>query len=400
MRLPFLFVCLFFTAECAVFSSDVVNQLSTRREKLAFYQKFHPVLKSLGRHRISPYIFDRSCLNVYRTNDYLFGECTLPPNCSEPSIVKLDKTFYGQETVVCHSSSRKDKSSEFEFFNISFTPRPVALREPITLYGKVFTQLKNMKPVSFFEWYYIVKSDDNRFGIVPRICDELFHHSSRLPKTVRIEHRGDDVCFVELAHDSLQCDPILFPSLPVLFTVHDFPIEFDGVPFSQGSFASTNNKVMGADAYSTNNLTRTPRVIDKVGGSYMVTYDALDYSGPLFIVRSHGYLPTDKPYCFHLAAHYTSPLSNILSNVSKFFRNELGYLLEFLKEIAADLAFILFKIISEIFDIIMSFVPYNSHFYSALFVCSFTYLMLRDLVISLAVLVAVYCVKIYSDSSI
>lgn len=400
MRYYTLFVSLFFTAECAVFSSDVVNQLSTRREKNAFYQKIHPELKSLGRFRVSPYTFDRSCLKVYRTNDYLFSDCTLPSNCSEPAVLKLDRTFYGQETVVCHSSSHVDRSSEFEFFNVSFVPRPVALREPISLYGKVFTQLKNMKPVSFFEWYYIVKSNDNRFGIVPRICDELFRQSTRLPKNVRIEHHDNDVCFVELSHQSLHCDPILFPSLPVLFAIHDFPIEFDGVPFSQGSYASTNNKVMGADAYSSRNLTRSPYVIDKVGGSYMVTYDAPDYSGPRFVVRSHGYLPTDKPYCFPLTTHYTSPLSNILSNVSKFIRKELGYLLEFLKEIAGEIALILFRVLSEVLNILMSLVPYNSHFYSAVFVSFVTYLLLRDLFISLAVLIAVYSLKIYSDSFI
>nr|UUG74164.1 MAG: hypothetical protein [Manglie virus] len=392
----FVFALFIVSVDAAVFSSDVVNQFHSSREKNAFYQKLAPHITPIGHFHVTPYTFDRECLSVYRTNDWFFSQCTLPPNCTSPSIVKLDRTFYGQETVICHSDVHKD-SARFEFYNMSFVPKPLALRRPIRLGDKEFTVLKNLEPVSFFEWFFLVRSDDNRFGIVPRICDELFRNSSRLPKNVRVDQRGDEFCFIEVSHDSYSCVPTLFPSVMTLLMVHDFPVQFDGVPFSQGSYAATNNKVIGADQYLANNHTSKPYIVDKVGGSYMVTYDPQDYSGPKFVVRNYGYVPIETPYCYDLLTHYSSPLGSILSRISRFFREELTFLLQFLKEIAADLALLLFKIVSELFEILMSIVPYNSHFYTAAFVCIFTYFLIRDVLISAVVLFSVYSFKIYMN---
>lgn len=394
-----IIVFLVSSAESAVFTSSIVNQFRTSREKLAFYQKLVPHVTSLGHFHATPYVFDRECLSVYRTNDWLFSRCSLPLNCTDPSVVKLERSFFGQETVVCHSDMHQT-STLYEFYNMTFTPKSLALREPLHLYNKDFTVLKNLAPVSFFEWFYLVRSDDNRFGIVPRICDQLFRSSSRLPKNVRVRHADDEFCFIEINHESYACTPTLYSSVAALLMIHDFPVEFDGVPFSQGSYSSTNNKVMGADQYLANNVASKVYVVDKVGGSYMVTYDSQDSPGPRFIVRSHGYVPTEVPYCFDLATHYSSPLNSVIAHVTKFFREALVYLLQFLKDIAADLALILFRIVSELFEILMSIVPYNSHFYTAGLVCLFTYFLLRDLLISSIVFFCVYSLKIYTDSLI
>nr|AQM55318.1 hypothetical protein 2 [Ngewotan negevirus]AQM55323.1 hypothetical protein 2 [Ngewotan negevirus] len=396
---PLIAILLISGAESAVFSRTIVDQFRTSREKHAFYQKLMPRITPVGHFHVTPYAFDRECLSVYRTNDWFFSQCTLPANCTNPSVVKLERTFFGQETVVCHSDTHHS-SVTYEFYNMTFVPQSLALREPLRLYNKEFTVLKNLVPVSFFEWFFLVRSDDNRFGIVPRICDELFRNSTRLPKNVHVRREGNEFCFVEVSHDSYTCTPKLYPNVATLMMVHDFPVDFDDVPFSQGSYASTNNKAMGADQYLANNVASKVYVVDKVGGSYMVTYDPQDYSGPRFIVRSHGHVPTEKPFCFDLATHYASPIHSIFAHVTKFFHEALVYLLQFLKEIAADLALVLFKVISELFEILMSIVPYNSHFYTAGLVCLFTYFLLRDLLISSVVFFCVYSFKIYTDSLI
>lgn len=384
----------------AVFKNDVLNQFPSSRQKNAFYQKLVPFLEPLGEFEIAPYAFNPECLSVYRTNDWFYSQCALPSNCSEPSVIKLERSFFGQETVICHSDLKHSRKDVYEFFTPKFVPKNLTLRDPISILGNDFNHLTNLTPVSFFEWFYIVKSADGRYGLLPRICDETHRNSTHLPKNVHLEHNGDRVCLIETSYTTHSCVPKLYNNIFTLLQLYDFPIEFDGVPFSQGSFSLTNNKVIGADSYITNSVGKTPIVVDKVGGSYMLTYESFDSNQPFYIVRNLRHLPTENHQCFNLLSHYSSPLTSILHHISTFIRKELSYLVEILKQLAGELALILFKIVSELFEIFMSLIPYNSEFYTSLFVMTLTYFNTRDIPISCVVFVGVYVFKIYMTSFI
>lgn len=397
----FGFACVLSLAHSAVFVSDLANRMRSTRERLALYQKLLPHMTKVGRYELTPFQFDRDCLAVYRTNDWLFSQCDLPKNCTSPKVVKLERTFFGSEIVICHSQKTHSEVGEFDFFNFNFVKKPLSLREPIFIDDKEFTVLNNLTPVSFFEWFYLVRSDNGLYGLVPKICGESLRNSSALPKNVRIEHKeNDELCIVEVSHDSYSCVPTLYPSIGVLMQIYDFPVEFDGAPFSQGAYSLTNNRAMGADQYLANNRDKQPFVVDKVGGSYMVTFEPPGSSSNFYIVKNTGYLPYERPNCVKLTSHYSSPFDNLIRKISKFFRDELGFLIDFLKEIAADLALILFRVVGELFEILTSFIPWNNHFYTGVFLSVVTYIFVRDYLISIGVFIVAYFLKIYMNSLI
>ncbi|ALP32037.1 hypothetical protein AT157_gp2 [Daeseongdong virus 1] len=399
----FLLFVLFLTTSvhAAVFIKDIVRQLTATREKHLLYSKLQMRLHFVGEFDISPYKFDPECLSVYRTNDWFFSKCELPSNCSKPLVDVIDRNWLGQETVLCHGVHPSETSDRMNFFSMEFVPSNFTFGRPITIDGREFTRFEDFVPVSFFEWFYMVKSPGDSYGIVPKFCSETYRDSTTLPPNVNVKSDGNTLCLTEIQYDQSDCRPKWYPSYHSIFADIDFPVEFSGVPYSPGSYSATNNKVIGADVYMKDNLGNTPtHVIDKVGGAYMVTYSPYNGLGPIYIVKATSVIPKGDSRCFELQSRYHSPFEILIAKISKFFRQELEYLLEFLIAFAEKIASILIAILGEIMNVVLSLVPYGDLFYTSAFLAAVTYLFTRDVILALVPNIAIYLVRIYLKSAI
>nr|AQM55329.1 hypothetical protein 2 [Piura virus]AQM55401.1 hypothetical protein 2 [Piura virus] len=386
----------------AVFVKDVTDQLSSTRERMALYQNLSPSLVKFGSHQISPYHTDPTCVSVYRTNDWFFAGCELPPHCLGKVVSIIEKKWYGQETVFCHSSYHPDKTETYEFYSIDFpiSKRTVKPKKPVELHGKVIPIIKNLHPVSFFE-YFVVARNSSGFGLVPNFCMDRLRNGTQLPKNVKLRHESDRVCVDIVSHDEHDCHPVMFPTVMQMIMHYNFPVEFDDVPFSQGSYAATNCKAMGADAYMSEHASQKPvHVLDKIGGSFMVTFERLSSDSRMFVVKNSQRLGTTESRCYDFHTHYTSPLSSILSQVGAFLRDELVELLMFLKKLAKPIAEIFLFVVSELLTLFTDLIPYTGDFYTGLFVFLVVYIASFNVGVSALVGLLVYLFRIYLDSVI
>nr|UUV42189.1 MAG: ORF2 [Utsjoki negevirus 1] len=383
----------------AIFVKDIARQTRNSKELLLLYSKIRYSLKLVGEFDASPYSYDEECLSIYRTNDWLFANCELPANCSSPLIEKIDKTWLGQETILCHGVHPIVDSPKLTFYTIGFTPETFSFPAPIPLqHGDVVT-FRDFFPVSFFEWFYVVRGGDG-FAIIPKFCSETFRNSTTFPPNVGVTSNGDSLCLSRVLYDHTDCRPKrYFHSLRALFMNYDFPVNFEGVPFSQGSYSDTNNGVIGADVYRQNYSDYNPHhVYQKVGGVYMVSYHSYDDPGPVYIVKSSRVLPVEGTDCFPIHSRYHSPLDVILMKVSNFLREEIDYLIEFLLIVAERLASVIFSVLGELLNLLSALIPYGELFYTSLFLACITYLFTRDVLISVFPNVCIYLVRIYFNS--
>lgn len=402
MKSVVLFVLILTSSvHAAVFVKDIVRQLTNTREKNLLYSKLRSRLNYIGEYDISPYKFDSDCLSVYRTSDWFFSKCELPSNCSEPLVDIINSNWLGQETVLCHGVHPSGTIDRMNFFSIEFIPSNFSFGRPITIDGREFTRFEEFVPVSFFEWFYMVKNPSGSYGIVPKFCSQTFRNSTTLPPNVNIQLDSDTLCMTEVRYDQSDCRPKWFPSYYSILSEFDFPVEFRGAPFSSGAYSATNNRVIGADVYMTNNLGNIPtHVIDKVGGAYMVTYSPYYSEGPVYIVKATTVIPKDDSQCFQLQSRYQSPFEVLIPKISKFFRQELEYFLEFLISFAEKIASILVAISGEILNVLLSLIPYGDLFYTSAFLASVTYLFTRDVILALIPNIAIYLFRIYLRSVI
>nr|ANW72249.1 hypothetical protein [Brejeira virus] len=399
MKFLVLFVSV---VNAAVFVKDVTRQLATTRERYALYQNLSPTLVKIGNYQISPFHTDPTCVSVYRTNDWFFAGCELPSHCLGKTISVVEKKWYGQETVFCHATYHPELTETYEFYNIEFktSERKVKPKSPVELYGKVITEIANLRPVSFFE-YFVVARNESGFGLVPNFCMEKLRNGTQLPKNVQLRHSDGMMCVDEVNYDDHDCHPFMFSTVMEMVMFYDFPIEFTNVPFSQGSFAATNNKVMGADAYAADHASDTPlHVLDKVGGSFMVSFVNMTSGEPFFIVKNSKNLEVIETNCYDFHTHYRSPFSNFLSTLSKFFQDELSELLKFLKKFSKSIAEILLFVVSELLLMVVDFVPYTGEFYTGAFITLVFYYTTFNVGVSVTVGLFAYFFRIYIDSLI
>ncbi|QOK99942.1 putative virion glycoprotein [Mekrijarvi negevirus] len=386
-------------ASCAVFIGDISRQLRSR-DRLTLYSKLEPVSSFVGKYDVTPYSYDEECLSVYRTNDWLFAGCELPANCSVPMIERIDKNFFGQETVLCHGVHPLVEEPVLSFYAVDFLPRSFTLSQSVEINGVVVSSFKNFMPVSFFEWFFVVKGSLG-IGLVPKFCSETFRNSSSLPPNVQVHSEGDTVCLRRVLYDHHDCVPKYFKDFSSLLLYYNFPVTFDDAPFSQGSYSYTNNKVIDADLYYNENSGRTPvHVFDKVGRSYMVTYASLNSRGPVYIVKSSVDPSFEDFRCFSVHARYRSPFDHLLSKISNFLREEFEYLIDYLIVFASKIASILFTVIGELLRILTALIPYGDLFYTSVFLAFVTYLFTRDILLSTLPTVSLYFLRIYLNSVI
>ncbi|AQM55300.1 hypothetical protein 2 [San Bernardo virus] len=399
MKFLVLFVSV---VNAAVFVKDVTRQLATTRERYALYQNLSPTLVKIGNYQISPFHPDPACVSVYRTNDWFFAGCELPSHCLGITVSVVEKKWYGQETVFCHATYHPDRTETYEFYNIEFRPseRKVRPKSPLKLYGKVITEISNLYPVSFFE-YFVVARNESGFGLVPKFCMEKLRNGTQLPKNVQLRHSEGMVCVDEVNYDEHDCHPYMFSTVMEMIMFYDFPIEFTDVPFSQGSFAATNNKAMGADAYVANHASEVPsHVFDKIGRSFMVSFVKMTSSDPFFIVKNTRKLEVIQTHCYDFHTHYKSPFSNFLSTVSKFIQDELSEFLRFLKKFSKSIAEILLFVVSELLLMVADLIPYTGEFYTGAFITLVFYYTTFNIGVSAVAGLLVYFFRIYIDSLI
>ncbi|AYL60136.1 hypothetical protein [Ying Kou virus] len=379
----------------AVFVKDVTAQLQNTRERLILYSKIKPRSHFVGEYDVTPYSFEKECMSIYRTNDWLFANCELPAHCSTPLVSKINKNWLGQEIVLCHGVHPVVDTPRLEFFTVDFIPQTFSFGRPISFeFGKV-SNFTNFQPVSFFEWFYVVRGPDG-YGIVPKFCSETFRNSTALPPNVEIHSDGDSLCLRRVLFDKNDCRPTFYESFTGLLFKYNFPVQFDGAPFSQGAYASTNNKVIGADHYTTSNSGKLPtHIIDKVGRSYMVTYSSYEDPEPIYIVKATQVVPFEDSECFPIVSKYQSPIEHILKKISNFFRDEIEYLLEFFLVVAEKIASILVAIIGELLSLITTLIPYGELFYTSFFLACVTYVFTRDVLLSVFPTVSIYLLRIY-----
>nr|AQM55437.1 hypothetical protein 2 [San Bernardo virus]AQM55440.1 hypothetical protein 2 [San Bernardo virus] len=383
--------------DAAVHLSDVVNQFSKTANKHRVYQNLKLNLKSIGLHNMSPFLFDRDCVTAHRTNDYLFSGCELPPGCSRPIPHLIEKGWFGQETLVCYGMHPPSFNGEAEFFEASPINSSFKLAHPIQIRGREFTRFDNFRPVSFFEWFYIIKIDSD-YALLPKFCSPHIH-SDDVPRNVKIYHSGDELCFDTISFNRSECSLQFRPSLFSLLSSYDIPVSFDGVPFSSGSFSATNNELIGADSFLTESPRNIHTVVARVGGSYMVSYTPLT-STHLFILKAPSYIHQNDTNCVKLTSSYSNPLNNILKKIFIELRSELYSLIDFVLSLASRIATFVLSVIFHVLDELLKHLPYTEEFYTSLFISVLTYFILRDVVISVIGGVCYYSFKIYINSFI
>lgn len=331
-RINFLIVLNLFIAfgHGAILKSQFLNVFRTQRERNLFLGRFAPRLQLVYDTADELYEFDPNCISVHRTNSEFFEGCQLPANCSKPVIHVLSKNVLGQETILCTSfHERSDLVNSY--FEISFEPFNYTVRNPAQLEGyPLFTELRNVRTASFFEHFFLVLRG-NEFSLTPKLCmSHVRQRNDTLPPSVTLEQEHDTACFSRVHYDNHDCELNFFKDLRSLLSYYNFPISFDGAPFSQSTYEETLNEGIGALQYKVAHASEIPfHVINKIGNVFVVTYSELSSPEPYFLVKSFVEPRFDRT-CFPLLSKYSSPISGFFSYFRKFFHDELESLKLFL----------------------------------------------------------------------
>ncbi|URA30367.1 virion glycoprotein [Astegopteryx formosana nege-like virus 1] len=352
---------------------------------------------SIGQYSRSPFVFEKSCISVVKTNTLLEVDCQLPQHCGLLHHKKVPQGWFGQEVILCYSfhqstSGNPLKVSTLDFSTTSFTYQSPS--GPITV--------EDWTTVDFFSHVYLL-SVSGSFGITPRIClDHYTSSNDNMPQSVQFEFTESQVCVHQSLHPETDCEVKWFESLDELITSYDYPVAYRGNPYELTIHMRYGNQDPNSAVYaSSHNSTHVFSISNgktfasSVGLSHMYLHGISSPENYIVIVDPSP-LKVNQSFCYPIQSVYKNPLSAVINSIIDALEPIILKLLTILEQYLEKLLKILIKAFLILFKLIYELINalLTQEIITALICSIAVYLYFKDYIITL-ISFAVFCFLLY-----
>ncbi|AQM55267.1 hypothetical protein 2 [Big Cypress virus] len=309
----------------------------------------------------SPVTFDKECLEAHSTQSFLFVGCNLPKHCKNVVTHTSDHSLLGFESVYCLSFHQSNDSKQISLFDLSFEKRDIKFTAEFDFQPRTTNILKNAIPVSFFENFFIAKTE-GRFYLLPRVCRERFTSDSHyVPSTFTLKTDDVSFCIAHKFFSNVDCTlDVGFVSMYDLFDYYDFPVSYDGAPGAAYSGNNIDQTEFRAEQYYKSHAADFIYPVSlRKGGTYLSNTKS-PYP-PKYIVFSKNDISSTTVHCFPRLSHYKPFLSTVLSSflaeIGGLFQKIFDTLIECSETIAEFILKLLGHVVSKFLNALL---PYLS----------------------------------------
>ncbi|APG77796.1 hypothetical protein [Wuhan house centipede virus 1] len=351
----------------------------------------------VGQYSRSPFVFEKSCISVVKTNTLLEVDCQLPQHCGVLHHRKMPQGWFGQEVILCYSFHQTTLGGALKVSTMDFSPSSFTYESPN---GPL--TVEDWTSVDFFSHVYLLNSND-RYSLIPRIC--LDHYTSSnddQPQSVQFEFTESQVCVHQSLHPETDCEPEWYESMEKLIVSYDYPVAYRGNPYELVTHIRYGNQDPNVINYvSSNKLNHVFSVIDgktyssAVGLSHMYLHGISSPENYIVLVDPSP-LKVNQSFCYPIQSVYKNPLSAVINSIIdalepiilKLLSILEQYLEKFLK-IFIKALLIFLKLFYELIDNLLT-----QEIITALLCSAAVYLYFKDYVITF-ISFCLFCFLLY-----
>lgn len=349
----------------------------------------HARFEFIGTFSSSPFVFDRECISVVRTNTLLEVDCQLPSRCGTLHHELMSKSILGQEVRVCYSFHHTSFFDFTPFYRIKFSKIPdynYLVSDP----NGESTEVVDIVPVDFFD-HLVVSNVTDGFNVYPQICLDHFTSSVQLrPLSVKFRELDDTLCVDHEHLSNADCEPLFFSSASDIILYFNFPIAFKYNPYVLAIHSRYFNQDPDVASYA-HETSKPYYPISSINGVYFVSRSPLylhfikNSNSKNFIYHESESRSSDvKNYCYKISSLYKNPLSELASSlisiISPIFYKILELFeleIENILKLVCKSVIILAKLIINMMSLIIT-----PDILSAVLCTLAVYIYFRDLIIS------------------
>lgn len=346
-------------------------------------------IKELGIYTSSPFVFDRDCISVVKTNTALEVQCQLPEKCGAVYREQLSKTWYGQEILFCYSFHQSQSQSVSKFSTLKFSPVQFSYIESLYERNPAKTYY-NILPQDFFD-HLVINIQSDSYNVMPKICMEHYTSvNSKFPPSVTYQQNEDTLCVFHSIYDHLDCQPKHFTSIREIVRFYDFPISYDGNPYNLVYHSRYKNQ--DPDVYEYSKTFKHLHPMSNNDGVIFVSHvplrniHAFLNNTPNFIYYPDKDVKSvdSESYCYPIQALYKNPLSSLASAILELVKPLLLSVFEFLEHQLERIAKLVLRFLLLMLNILFELVNsvLTGSVISSIFCSLAIYFYYRDLFIT------------------